>query len=82
MGNKFKIVEWAKNEVEAEIFLSLLRDYDIPCKKLRESFGAMNSLSYGIFGEIAIAVPDDRIEDARSILDSFIGRDLHDEENQ
>ena len=78
MENKFIILDRVKNEAEAEILLSLLKDQDIPCKKLQESFGALNGLSFGIFGEIAIAVSIDRLSDAKIILSNFLENDQPD----
>ncbi len=68
MSNDKEIVYWAENEAEAVIVIAQLEQYQIPAFKLQEGFGAMNSLSFGIFGQIAIAVPKDRVSEAEAII--------------
>lgn len=68
MSNDKEIVYWAENEAEAVVVIAQLEQYQIPAFKLREGFGAMNSLSFGIFGQIAIAVPKDRVSEAEAII--------------
>ncbi len=64
-------VYWAENEAEAEIMLAMFRNYDIPCRKMQESYGATNGLSFGIFGQIAIAVPENRVPEAEALIVSM-----------
>ena len=68
MSKDNEIVYWAENEAEAVVVIAQLEQYHIPAVKLREGFGAMNSLSFGIFGQIAIAVPKDRVSEAEAII--------------
>lgn len=68
MSNDREIVYWAENEAEAVVVIAQLEQYQIPAFKLQEGFGAMNSLSFGIFGQIAIAVPKDRVSEAEAVI--------------
>lgn len=68
MTGKFEVVYWAENEAEAVVVLSMFEQYGIPAKKLRESYGAMNNLSFGIFGEIAIAVEHEHVREAEALI--------------
>lgn len=68
MTGKFEVVYWAENEAEAVVVLSMFEQYGIPAKKLRESYGAMNNLSFGILGEIAIAVEHEHIPEAEALI--------------
>ena len=60
METKSKIVYWAENNLEADLIVQMLKQYDIPARQLQESFGALNNLSFGAFGEIGIEVPENR----------------------
>ena len=68
MAGKNEIIYWAENEAEAVVIVAILEENGIPAIKLRESYGALNNLSFGIFGEIAIAVDEDRAEEATAII--------------
>lgn len=68
MTGKFEVVYWAENEAEAVVILSMFEQYGIPAKKLRESYGAMNNLSFGIFGQIAIAVEHEHVHEAEALI--------------
>ena len=68
MSNDYETVYWAENEAEAVVLIAQLEQFNIPAVKLQEGFGAMNSLSFGIFGQIAIAVPKDRVSEAEAII--------------
>ena len=63
-----KIVYWAENQVEADIISGLLKECDIPCKQLKESLGKSLGLNFGILGEIALAVPADRVPEAEAVI--------------
>ncbi len=80
MSDKFTVVYWAENDAEAEIMLSMFRNYNIPCRKMQESYGATNGLSFGIFGQIAIAVPSDRVKEAEALIISM-DDEIDEEEN-
>lgn len=68
MSNDYEIVYWAENEAEAVVLIAQLEQYGLPARKLQEGFGSMNSLSFGIFGQIAIAVPKERAAEAEAII--------------
>ena len=86
MTGKFEVVYWAENEAEAVVILAMFEQYGIPAKKMRESYGAMNNLSFGMLGEIAIAVEKERIPEAESLLlsmeDEIAEREMNDEEDE
>ncbi len=63
-----KIVYWAENQVEADLITGLLNNCDIPCKQLKESLGKSLGLQFGILGSIALAVPEDRADEAEAII--------------
>ena len=63
-----KIVYWAENQVEADLITGLLKNCDIPCKQLKESLGKSLGLQFGILGSIALAVPEDRADEAEAII--------------
>ena len=63
-----KIVYWAENQVEADLITGLLNNCDIPCKQLKESLGKSLGLQFGILGSIALAVPEDRVDEAEAII--------------
>lgn len=63
-----KIVYWAENQVEADLITGLLQNCDIPCKQLKESLGKSLGLQFGILGSIALAVPEDRADEAEAII--------------
>ena len=63
-----KIVYWAENQVEADLICGLLKECDIPCKELKESVGKALGLQFGILGQIALAVPEDRAAEAEAVI--------------
>lgn len=63
-----KIVYWAENQVEADLITGLLKNCDIPCKQLKESLGKSLGLQFGLLGSIALAVPEDRADEAEAII--------------
>ncbi len=65
---KLKTVYWAENQVEADLICGLMKECDIPCKQLKESVGKSLGLQYGILGQIAIAVPEDREAEAEAVI--------------
>ncbi len=77
MSDKFVTVYWAEDEVEAELMLAMFNENDIPCRKMRESLGTTIGLSVGILGQIAIAVPEDRVPEAEALIIS-----MDDEDNE
>ena len=62
------IIYWAENQVEADLICGLLKECDIPCSQLKESIGRALGVQIGILGQIAIAVPEDRVAEAEAIL--------------
>ncbi len=66
--NKYQIVYWAENQVEADLMSGLLKEADIPCKQLKESLGKALGLNFGILGQIAISVPAERAAEAEAII--------------
>jgi hypothetical protein len=62
------IIYWAENQVEADLICGLLKESDIPCSQLKESIGRALGVQIGILGQIAIAVPEDRVAEAEAIL--------------
>lgn len=63
-----KIIYWAENQVEADLISGLLKECDIPCRQLKESLGKSLGLQFGILGQIALAVPEDRADEAEAII--------------
>lgn len=63
-----KIVYWAENQVEADIISGLLKECDIPCTQMKESLGKNLGLNFGILGEIALAVPENRVAEAEAVI--------------
>ena len=63
-----KTVYWAENQVEADLICGLMKECNIPCKQLKESLGKSLGLQFGILGQIAIAVPEDREAEAEAVI--------------
>ena len=63
-----KIVYWAENQIEADLLCGMLQECGIPCRQLKESVGRTLGLQFGIFGEIAISVPESRAAEAEAII--------------
>ncbi len=63
-----KIVYWAENQVEADLISGLLKECGIPCYQLKESLGKNLGLQFGILGQIALSVPEDRAAEAEAII--------------
>ena len=80
MAGKNEIVYWAENEAEAVVVIAKLKEAGIEAKMVRESYGAMNSLSFGILGEIGISVAGDAVERAEAVILSW-DDDLEDDED-
>ena len=79
MAGKNEIVYWAENEAEAVVVIAKLKEAGIEAAMVRESYGAMNSLSFGILGEIGISVAGDAVERAEAVILSW-NDDLEDDE--
>lgn len=80
MAGKNEIVYWAENEAEAVVVIAKLKEAGIEATMVRESYGAMNSLSFGILGEIGISVAGDAVERAEAVILSW-DDDLEDDED-
>ena len=65
---KTKIVYYAENQIEADLISGLLKECDIPCTQLKESLGKSLGLQFGMLGEIALAVPEDRAAEAEAVI--------------
>ena len=65
------IVYWAENEAEAVVVVAKLKEAGVEATMVRESYGAMNSLSFGILGEIGISVSGDAVEQAEAVILSW-----------
>ena len=65
---KTKIVYYAENQVEADLITGLLKECDIPCTQLKESLGRSLGLQFGMLGEIALSVPEDRAAEAEAVI--------------
>ena len=65
---KTKIVYYAENQVEADLIAGLLKECDIPCTQLKESLGRSLGLQFGMLGEIALSVPEDRAAEAEAVI--------------
>ena len=65
---KTKIVYYAENQVEADLITGLLKECNIPCTQLKESLGRSLGLQFGMLGEIALAVPEDRAAEAEAVI--------------
>ena len=63
-----KVVYWAENQVEADLICAQFEGCGIPCRQLKESAGKALGLQFGILGQIAISVPEDRTAEAEAIL--------------
>lgn len=63
-----KIVYWAANQVEADLICGMFKEYEIPCRQLRESAGKTIGLQFGVFGDIAIAVDEGFEAQAEALL--------------
>ena len=66
--DKTKIVYWAENQVEADLICGLLKECDIPCTQLKESVGKSLGLQFGLLGQIALSVPEDRAAEAEAVI--------------
>ena len=67
MANQ-KIVYWAENQVEADLICGMFKDYQIPCRQVKESVGKTLGLQFGILGNIAIAVDENFEAEAEALL--------------
>ncbi len=65
---EFKVVYWAENQIEADLITGLMQDCGIPCRQMKESVGKTLGLQFGIFGQIALAVPESRTAEAEAII--------------
>lgn len=63
-----KIVYWAENQVEADLMSGLLKECGIPCTQLKESVGKSLGLQFGLLGQIALSVPEDRAAEAEAVI--------------
>ncbi len=63
-----KVVYWAENQVEADLICGLIKECGIPCVQMKESLGRSLGLSFGILGQVALAVPESRVPEAEAIL--------------
>ena len=68
MMDKNEVVYWAENEAEAVVVIARLEEAGIQAIRVRESYGSMNALSFGILGEIGIAVRREDAAKAEAIL--------------
>ena len=68
MMDKNEVVYWAENEAEAVVVIAKLEEAGIQAIRVRESYGSMNALSFGILGEIGIAVRREDAAKAETIL--------------
>lgn len=66
--DKNEVVYWAENEAEAVVVIAKLEEAGIQAIRVRESYGSMNALSFGILGEIGIAVRREDAAKAETIL--------------
>lgn len=66
--DKNEVVYWAENEAEAVVVIAKLEEAGIQAIRVRESYGSMNALSFGILGEIGIAVRREDAAKAEAIL--------------
>ena len=86
MAGTNELIYWAENEAEAVVIVAIVVENGIPAIKLRESYCALYKLSFGIFGEIAIAVDEDRAEEATAIInrqqESAANSDTHQENDE
>ena len=64
----FKVVYWAENQVEADLITGMMQECGIPCRQMKESLGKSLGLQFGLLGEIAIAVPENRTAEAEAII--------------
>lgn len=71
MSNQNEIVYWAENEAESVVVIAKLAEAGIRATQVRESYGAMNSLSFGILGEIGISVAKEDAAKAEAIILSW-----------
>ena len=63
-----KIIYWAENQIEADLICGLMKECNIPCTQLKESLGKSLGLQFGILGQIALSVPEDRAAEAEAVL--------------
>lgn len=68
MTQRDEIVYWAENEAEAVVILARLAEAGIPAVKVQESYGARNSLSFGILGQIGISVKAELADAAEAVI--------------
>ncbi len=68
MSNQDEVVYWAENEAESVVVSAKLTEAGIHVTTVRESFGSMNSLSFGILGEIGISVAKEDVAKAEAII--------------
>ncbi len=63
-----KIIYWAENQIEADLICGLMKECNIPCTQLKESLGKSLGLQFGILGQIALSVPEDRAAEAEAVI--------------
>lgn len=63
-----KIIYWAENQIEADLICGLMKECGIPCNQLKESLGKNLGLQFGILGQIALSVPEDRAAEAEAVI--------------
>jgi len=67
------------DRIEAEILKEALEALGIPTTLFQESAGALYPTTFGPLGKVEVCVPDERLKEAETWLESYYKRDLRDD---
>lgn len=69
---KWQVLDEVAGNVTAELIRSYLEAYEIPVLLSQEGAGHFAfPVNIGVFGRVQILVPDDKIEQAKQLLDEY-----------
>ena len=72
---KWALIHTAQGESEALVIRSMLEDSGIPVKTAKESAGRIFAIQMDGLGEVRIFVPEDRAEEAKTLLNPVDRKD-------
>ena len=71
MGSEFILLVSVSGKLEAEIVHAMLQAYGIDAVMSHEAAASIYGLGVGPTAEVDILVPEDRLEDAKQLLDDY-----------
>jgi hypothetical protein len=71
MGSEFILLVSVSGKLEAEIIRGMLQAYGIDAMLSHEAAASIYGLGVGPTAEVDILVPEDRLEEAKQLLDDY-----------